>query len=321
LVILAPLCASAQDKELVPDKVESKTGAGWGVTLGVGASFSFAHSSHVVGSQDGQTWNIGPSIDFGFSYIKDANEWRNTLAVREIFTRTPLIDEFVKTVDTLKFESIYLYHFKNMSWLGPFVRFQLDTSIFPTKDVRAADVVYNVDGADRDPTDRLDLAESFAPLHLKQSLGLFAQPVDKPHAKVEFRAGAGARETMGFDALAVNDKDGTDAIEVTSVLDFNQLGGELFGGISGTVTWEKLGPTRPLLYAISIESLLPFYSSEDAGKDFVDLISVEFDAKLGIKLFEWMSLDYNLRVVRQLLVVDELQIQNNLLLNFGYSLL
>lgn len=48
--------------------------------------------------------------------------------------------------------------------------------------------------------------------------------------------------------------------------------------------------------------------------------SLDIEAKLAIKLFSWMSLDYGLRVVREPLIIDEYQIQNNLLLNFSYTL-
>src|SRR5438309_1181092 len=79
-VVLAAAAASAQDDHYVPPKLESKLDphhVGWVPKLGLGASFSFAHSSNVVGAQDGQTWNIGPLVDFGLEYYEDPHEWRN----------------------------------------------------------------------------------------------------------------------------------------------------------------------------------------------------------------------------------------------------
>ncbi len=49
--------------------------------------------------------------------------------------------------------------------------------------------------------------------------------------------------------------------------------------------------------------------------------NLTIEAKLGIKLFAWMSLDYSLRAVRLPLIAEDFQIQNSLLLNFSYAIL
>ena len=324
--------ASAQEKrddELVPDKIESKADEkkkdGWYPKLSIGASLSFSHSSKVVGAQNGQTWSLGPSLDFSLDYFGGPHEWRNTLTIKEVFTRTPLIDEFVKTMDELKLQSIYLFHIKNVHWLGPFARLSLTTAIFPGADVQPDTKTYLIKELDGSTTlrtnDRIALTDAFAPLTLKESIGLFAQPVDKEVVKIEFRLGVGARESFVQDGLAIADDDGTPEIDVNRLEDFQQVGGELFGGISGTVTWENLGKDRPLLYGVSIEVLLPFYSSADQGMSLTDLTVIDIQATLGIKLFSWMSLDYSLRALKDPLIIDEWQIQNNLLLNFSYALI
>lgn len=326
LVVGTTSTASAQDQELVPDKIESKKREdGWYPKLVIGASFSFAHSSNVVGAQNGQTWNIGPAVDFQLDFYSGMHEWRTTIGIKEVFTRTPLIDEFVKTVDNLHLDSIYLLHIPSVPWLGPFARFSMDTSMFPSEDVRPSSSKYTItelDGTTRDvDSDRLDLTDAFAPMLLKQAVGMFAQPVDRDTVKLEFRVGVGAQEMFVQDGLGLTDDGATDAIEVKRLEDYQLVGAEVFAGVSGTITFEELGKDRPLVYGASAEVLFPFYSSIDQGKSKIELTTVDIQASLGIKLFSWMSLDYNFRALRQPLLVDEFQIQNNLLLNFSYALM
>ncbi len=316
------------DKELVPDKVDTKASGktGWYPKLTLGASLTFAHSDNVVGSQNGQTWNIGPVIDFNIDWYSGPHEWRNSVRVHEVFTRTPVIDEFVKTTDSFSIESVYLFHVPGVPWLGPFARMTMDTSLFPGTSVQPAPTTFRVkelDGSTADTnSDRLDLTDPFAPTKLSQSVGVFASPIDTPEVKIEFRAGVGAREVFVQDGLALTDDgDTADVLEVTRLQDFVQLGGEVFMGMGGTVTTDTLGKDRPFIYAASIEALFPFYSEPDNGKSGLDLTTLDVQGRIGVKLFSWMSLDYNLRVVREPLLIDELQIQNNLLLNFAYTLI
>ncbi|MFT7626327.1 MAG: hypothetical protein ACI9WU_005522, partial [Myxococcota bacterium] len=74
--------------------------------------------------------------------------------------------------------------------------------------------------------------------------------------------------------------------------------------------WRCLGKSRPLLYKVGVESLLPFWSDPDDGKSGLDLTTLEINGMLGIKLFSWMSLDYHLKVVREPQLLDGFQVQN-----------
>lgn len=327
---LAGRDALAQDKtdDLVPDEIKAKKVEKLGfvpkLTLGVG--LAFAHSSSVVGTQDGQTWNISGAVDAAFDYYAPTWNLRNSIAIRHTQSKTPQLDQFVKTADSFVLESIFQYKISAVPWLGPFVQAKLDTALLPGEDVQPGEVEYAItrqDGTEEKVKgDSLDLTGAFAPLQLKQAAGLFAKPVNSEPALLEFRLGVGAREVFVRDGLALADKDDTaDLIEVTQLQDYQQVGGEFFAGISGTITFEKLGKERPLTYGLGIELLVPFFSSVEDERDALDLMNVLIEAKLGVKLFSWMSLDYSLRAVRLPLIVDEFQIQNSLLLNFSYSIL
>ncbi len=322
----APPPVKAEQKELVPDAVTAQAVVthGWKPRVSLGASISFSDNRKVVGAQDGSTWNIGPQIDLGIDYYGVEHEWRNSLAIRHVQTKTPALSEFVKTVDSVVFDSIYLYHSPALPWIGPFAQFSLMTQLLAGEDVRAQDTNYKVafqDGTIRDSVARrLKLTDAFAPLILRESVGAFIAPVTKPEIKVEFRVGVGAREAFVQEGFALTDDAATtDVVEVSQLENFVQIGGEIFGGISGTIVWENLGADRPLTYSLTAETLMPFYSSEGDEKDFADKITFALDGKLGVKLFSWMSLDYNLKIIREPLLLDEFQIQNNLLLNFSYT--
>lgn len=327
LGLLASQAHAADDqKDLVPDKVEAVkvVKLGWKPRISVGATIAFSDNRKVVGAQDGGTWNIGPLLDAGLDFYGEEHEWRNSLSIRHVQTKTPSISEFIKTADSFIFDSIYLYHSPSLPWLGPFAQFTLTTALFPGEDVNATDITYRItrnDGTVTDKTQsRLALTDAFAPLALKESIGAFAAPVTKPEVKVEFRVGVGARETITQEGFSLTDDAATVGIlEVSQFKDFQQVGGEAFAGVSGTVIFEKLGAERPLTYSLTAETLLPFYSSEGDDKSFADKVTFALDAKLSVKLFAWMSLDYNLKVIREPLLVDEFQLQNNLLLNFSYA--
>ncbi len=317
---LASASALADDqKDLVPDAVDKKApevDVGWKWRASIGATFSLAHSKEVVGAQDGSTINLGPGFDVGLDYLGVEHEWRNSLGFRLVVTQTPAIDEFVKTADSLTFESIYLWHSPGTPWVGPFAQFQLSTAVLQGEDVRAQDVTYALpDGTARTQA-RLKLTEIFAPMTLKESVGAFLAPYTTPHAKVEIRLGVGARETFTQEGLALSDDAATPNVEVIQLEDFVQVGGEAFAGVSGAFPLEAV----TINYALGAETLLPFYSSTGDDKDFADKVVFNLDFKLGVRVFSFMSLDYNFKAVREPLLVDELQLQNNLLLNFTYVL-
>lgn len=324
LITATPLTAAAQEG-FVPEKVESKADAradrGWVPGLAIAASFSFAHSRKVVGAQDGATINIGPGLDASMDYYGAPHEWRNSLSFRLVGSKTPSIPSFVKTVDTLNLDSIYLYKL-DIGWLGPFAQATIDTSVLAGRDVQAAPVDYVVtelDGTTRTTrASELKLTEPFSPTRLKQVIGFLMRPLDTPEAQVEARAGVGAREVITRNGLAFTDDAATPALEVVRLQNYQQVGAELYAGAKGTFLFEDLGQDRPLNYALNLELMIPVASSIDSDKSGFGLANVEIEGKLGVKIFSWASLDYVLKIVRMPLIVEDYQVQNSLLLNFSY---
>jgi hypothetical protein len=314
-----------KEEKLLPKEMETERAApsnrGWVPRLTLGTTIAFAHSDRVVGAQDGQTWNIGPAMALGLDYFQHSHEWRNNFSLHEVFTRTPVIDEFVKTTDRVFFETLYLYHLESVPWLGPYAQVRAETSIFSGKDIREKTTTYQIKGdSDTFESAHVDLTKPFSPTRLKEIAGVFATPIDSQSFTLEFRIGVGAQQIWVRNGLVIEDKKTTPLIELRRMNDFQQFGAEVMASIKGTLMFDDLGRDRPLGYEFTGGLLTPFYSSRRDGRSIVDLMGFEVDGKITIRLFEWASLDYVIRVVRAPLIVDALQIQHNLLLGFTYAL-
>ncbi|MFT3773861.1 MAG: hypothetical protein QM820_51485 [Minicystis sp.] len=160
-----------------PDFKAPRKPNGWETHVAVGGTVSFANNSSVAGQMDGTSFSVGLKLDSAADFNHFNHEWRNSLALGASITRTPVIPEFVKTNDSLTFESIYLYHV--VDWFGPFVRFQLNTAMFPGRDVRtgkASYVITNPDGTTRqlsvEGTDCTLNADGVLPQTCRTSLSL-----------------------------------------------------------------------------------------------------------------------------------------------------
>jgi len=322
-----------------PDFKAPRKPTGWDSRISVGGTASFANNSNVAGQISGSSFSFGLKLDAGLDYNNLAHEWRNTLGIGAGITRTPVIDEFVKTSDGLDLESIYLYHV--VDWFGPFVRFRFGTSMFPGRDVRAGKATYQfIDDAGNavgdalspagtncvaDPATKLlptnchtsySLSDGFRPMTFKESIGLFVQPYQTDPLTIELRGGAGAQEVIANNQIAVADKSDTPEIELKHLINTNQLGAELSLSFWGTMVEKRV------VYKVNADVMTPFVHPKLATGDDRNafaLTNVQIDATLSFKLVEWASIDYQLKALRQPQVLDAFQVQNALLLTFGLS--
>ena len=164
---------------------------------------------------------------------------------------------------------------------------------------------------------RLHLHGWFAPATFKQSLGVFAQPLNREKLHVEGRLGFGAQEAVADGVLSIDDKAGTpDVVEVTELASYQQLGAEALAEASGTFRPQRIS------YKVGIGVMVPFVHSKlPAGDDRTsfELTNLDMIGNLSFKIVEWASLDYQLRVLRQPQLIDVWQVSNNLLLTIGLA--
>lgn len=340
--ILAAATARAQDTDYVPPgaqvaaaleeqkkAAEQKPADGWTLKVELGLNGALTNTAGVVGTDDGNTVQFGVALKGQADLRVGQHEWRNELALAHAQTQTPALPIFVKGTDQLDVSSMYLYHIPAVPWLGPFARARLQTAVFAGRLVVADPAVpVTVDGVatplDTKTEDEkrygvLELTDPFQPLLLRESAGVFAQPLDDKTLRLTVSLGGGAQQVFADGGRAVTDDAATPAIEVSSLNDSQQIGVELDVAANGSVT-DTIG------YALGVNVLYPFYSDPEAaigGKilEGVELTNVEVTGKLSLKLAAWASLDYVLSAKYLPLIIDEWQVQNGLLLNSSFNLL
>lgn len=311
---------AAKVKEAVVDPTAAQKPQGWELGLELGANFSFGHSSNVVGNPDGSTIQVGGILGANANYRAGQHEWRNGLTITHTQAMTPQIDQFVKTVDNAELRSMYLYSMESVPWLGPFARFRLQTQLLAGYSINAEDKTISLDGGPEEllpSQEAYALTKAFEPLALRQSAGAFARPVESKEITTIITLGVGAQEILTRGGRIISDNaDTPDVIEIVSLKDSTQVGGELEFDLKGEhnkfITWSL---QANLLYPFVTET------SIDTDLEGVELINVDFSGKLSVKLADWASLDYVLTARRVPLVVDAWQVQNGLLLTTSFKLL
>lgn len=306
----------ATDAKLVVGE-SGKRKEGWDPGLAVGATFDLLDSRNVVGQQDGTALSLGASLDAELDFNKKIHEWRTTLVIDIGASLTPGLGEFVKTSDSTNFETIYLAHI--IEQLGPFGRFAIDTSFFPTLDISAEAQDYRLTNADGTTKDyrgrRFALTDPFTPTTFKETVGAFTQPVNNDRITFEGKLGVGSQQTIADGQLAIADDDATPFVDVVTLRNSWQIGGEAIAN-----AWGAIDKDKRVSYSIGVGVLVPFaYSDLPPGddRDIPDLINVEINGALHVNIFDWASLDYKVSVLRQPLLVDALQVSNTLLLTIG----
>lgn len=331
-VLGAPAGALAQD-ETVPDPVSDETVTevtehedaaddfGWDVYLRTGLSFSLAASSKVIGAVDGNTWTLGGNLHFGWYYTTRQHEWRNDLRVSEAFARTPIIDEWVKSSDEVDFLSLYFYRLEHIPWFGPFARFRLTAPAFIGLDVRPQTETYSIARADGTvdtvTNDRLHLTDSFRPLTLRETVGVFFSPETPEYAQFEALVGFGARETFADGQLVLADDGDTPELEIAELKSLTQAGSEIILDFTGQVDEGRVA------YSAHAGFMTPFINDLAASdnRSAFELTNIDLKATLSIRPYDWLSVDYELRVLREPQLLDEFQVTNQLLVGIAYTLI
>jgi hypothetical protein len=301
------------------DKVEAseaKDGVRW--HLDTGATFNLSDNRSVIGQPDGTTATFGYKSALGVELREGPHEWRNTASTAAGVTYTPVVPDIVKSRDLTEAETIYLFHI--IDWFGPFARFALSTSTFSGTDVRAEPTTYSIqrlDGTtDTVITERLRLTRPFRPTRLKESIGVFFQPVASEEVTTELRIGGGARNIFAVNQLALDDDDATPAVDVVELDDVHQVGIEAVYELFGQLL------QKGIQYKLVAEVLIPLWHSDlppGDDRNALELTNFALKATFSARVVEWASVDYELGVVREPQLLDAWQIRNNLLLTFGIA--
>ena len=289
--------------------------AGFDGKLTLDSSFMFVDNDDVVGQNDGTSLLLSGALVGGLDYIDGRHELRNTLSWHSSWARTPVIDQFVKNNDVIQLEDLYYYYLTD--WMGPFGRLDFKTSVFATNRVTAEPTDYRIDrldgATDARSTAELRLADPVNPFELSQTVGFFAEPYREQPARVSLRLGFGAREMLSEGVLVVQDDPGTDPLEVQELDDVIQGGFDAFAGVAGEF------PERRISYRVGGTAFVPVINSDDTGRTAWELTRLGATAGLNFNVFEWLSLSYDLMVLRDPQLLNATQVQNSLLLSLHYA--
>ncbi len=327
-VLLTTATALADDTnpDYIPEDVEGvepEKPTGFNPRLTASANLNFSHSNNVVGVDNGLTFNGGFLIDGGFYLLGDKrqHEWISSLTWGLGYTRTPSLPVFLKSLDALDVDTMYLWHTPKAPWFGPFAELRLTSSLFPGKTYSATEletVRLDADGNEvsRETVDALEpveLTRSLAPTTLRESVGAFATPLEKTRIRLEIRAGIGAWESFVRDGYLVADDEETDSLELQQMQDSVQVGAELnvaaTGAINDAVTYSVFGAV-----------MQPFAHNAETDLTGIQLMNVEAGLGIGVQLWQWASLQYQFSATRIPLVYDGWQVTNGLLLSFNLNL-
>src|SRR5690349_4715319 len=115
--------------KLVPADVaktaDEKDVEGWNTFLSLTSSLNLTSNSGVIGQVDGLSAQFVLGLLAGADYVDGPHLFRSSVAINEGFTRTPVLEKFVKTTDAIKLEGLYNY-FVTKHW-GAYGRLSLQT--------------------------------------------------------------------------------------------------------------------------------------------------------------------------------------------------
>ena len=327
---------------------------GWYPKLHIGGTAQVSYNNHVDGVTDGVAFTFGLVVNFGLDAVADFGkngklEWINTIDLEDQMTKTPTIDDFVKSKDKLDFQTLLKYRIPSADWLAPFLSFRLQTSLFPSAYLSDKNVIvrkydYNtaIDGKDADVAEigsthkgLLDassvaraqqgykLADSGNPLVLTEKVGLVLDAYESKPFNASFQVALAGQELIvandeDDDASTWQyvsfDDDSDDAYyDIRRIVDTNSLGLDVTADFKGVVVecfnWNVFGR---LYY--------PFVVDEDHGLDGADLIHAEIGAKVSVKISDWGSFDYTLEVKRDPFVTTLWQVSTNVLFTVGFDI-
>ena len=233
--------------------------------------------------------------------MQDAHLWTTRLEIEEGQTLSPIIgpdhkpgnllDGRLQSVkDRVYLNSIYIY--QALPWIGPYVRFGGETTLFdqatyfstPTSVVVQDASGNTVPGSQRSNVTKLTLAGPLTPIQLKQGLGINFRVAHSALLDLNLRAGLGSRQYIARGQLVAADDPNTSAFEVRQVPGTNLTGTEASG-------LAQVRLTRYLQASSELDSLFPF--------DGLGLTQMTWRNAVSLRLGSFAALTYTFNLVRQ----------------------
>ncbi len=298
-------------------------------SLVAGGDVTMNVRNNIPGLPDGYALSGRGFIDGRFSLELFSNPLILRVQVESGVATTPE-SPVQKTIDRADFDALYLYRIE--PWIGPYVRFGVETNLFPGERLLQEPfaVVY------RDPageeirrdvsTDAVQLSPSFGFASVREGVGLNVRAFKSVFAELNLRVGFGARHRITNDLFELDrcsravDGSGQTAAEcqpleepgITTLFFRRIQGNDQIGVETAMLATARI--TRFLLLNLEVDSLLtvPFENS-----------IIEARASANLKLTSFLSVNYVVRYVRDVVLspTNPDRLQQDILLRFSVDLL
>lgn len=316
-----------QKEEILPEKRPEETAAkadasikqGWMRRLSLGLVGQYSDSENVTGKPNGNSSTLGTKDNLKMNLVDGQTEWRNELDLVFTNSRSTALPRTIKSEDSLKVETIYLFRLASMPQVGPYARANVQTQMADGYDERASDVTYVVSdlngGVQTTTDDRLKLTDGFRPTTTKLSLGGFYEIIRSVPVTAEYRLGAGYRHFAANGQYVVRDVASTPEIEVFAIETNKQFGAETGLTVGGDLMEKKV------TYKLNGEVLVPYWERpkpEPDNKTPMERKITEVTFDLALHVMANLSLNYQMKSVRDPAVNDKAQTTQSVLANLSY---
>jgi len=228
-----------------------------------------------------------------------------------------------KTIDELDLDAHYTY--RVLAWLGPYVRFGMNSNLFPGRRYFDSEeeplvVVFDQDMREVErltrPTD-LRLADSFDPLELKEGAGLAFDLSPSQLFDLHLRIGLGSRQTL-VRSLRIERGSFPDHPEAAAACEDARCFVEaesavLVGGEATLIGSARL--FNWFMIDTEFDMLEPFYATEGGHMPVFN-----WKTTFSLRLVSFASLAYVVRLDYNEQLSEHLQFEQRILLRFTYDI-
>ncbi|MCB9549710.1 MAG: hypothetical protein H6706_28215 [Myxococcales bacterium] len=275
----------------------------WNFTGILGGDVVFLRNA-VAATSEGWSLVLNVFLDVAARMTAGDHRWVTRLEAEESQTRPSGESRLRNLKDRLFLHTIYTYSL--VDWFGPYVRAGLETQILP----RHAEFEAPEDVADENGdiiftgVDRVQIADSFAPLEFIQGTGGNFKVFQSRTAELNLRLGIGARQLVANGLLVLQDGSPDRLVPVKD---------DHVEGVESTAIGQAR-VSRWITLSTEFDSLLPF----DTGAPFI----FTWRNQVNLRLASFASLTYRFNAVQNaaLTLEEGVLTEHNLQLRFSYTL-
>ena len=308
----------------VPEEELFRPQRGFFGSLVLGGDVSFNQRSNAPGLQDGLTFAFRAFADARASLELFGHPLILQLQVEEGQAKAPDLP-LQKNNDRFDLDLLYIYRLER--WLGPYVRFGVETNLFAgfsnfDRETNVAlydldeDLVFWARGVDR-----VKLSPPFGLTSLKEGTGLNWRVYKSRFAEGTLRTGIGARHRLAKDLFeevelstlsdSVRQEPTFPPIDVLPFRFFREIGSDNQVGVELTLL-ATARLSRWVLISLEVDALVPF--------DTVANTVLEARASVAFKLTSYLSVNYVFRFLRDRAILPEDRLEQDVLLRFSLEL-